>query len=52
MAVVYAYVGLTYLVFQTEIFESILAFFYFVFSCAGVIWFLLRYKKILSPPQQ
>jgi hypothetical protein len=52
VAVVYAYVGVTYLVFLMDAFESVLAFFYFVFSCAGVIWFLLHYKKILSPPQQ
>jgi len=51
VAVVYAYVGLTYLVFQIDAFESELAFFYFIFSCAGVIWFLIRYKRILSPPQ-
>jgi hypothetical protein len=52
VAMVYAYVGLTYLVFLMDALESGLAFFYFVFSCAGVIWFLLRYKKILSPPQR
>jgi CHASE2 domain-containing sensor protein len=51
VAVVYAYVGLTYLVFQLDIFLSELAFLYFVFSCGAVIWFLLRYKKILSPRQ-
>ena len=52
VAVVYAYWGLSYLVFQLEAFQSTLALYYFIFSCAGVIWFLVRYKKILSIPQK
>jgi hypothetical protein len=52
VAVVYAYVGFTYLVLLLEAFQSILALYYFLFSCTGVIWFLLRYKQILSQPQQ
>jgi hypothetical protein len=52
VAVVYAYVGVTYLVLQVESFLSEVIFLYFIFSCGGIIWFLLNYKKILSPLQQ
>ncbi len=52
VAVVYAYWGLSYLIFQLEAFQSVLALYYFFFSCAGVIWFLVRYKKILSLPHK
>ncbi len=52
VAVVYAYWGVSYLIFQLEAFQSVLLFYYFIFSCVGVIWFLVRYKKILSLPQK
>src|SRR4030095_596784 len=47
MAVIYAYIGITWAIFRMEIAWS-LSLYYFVFSCAGVIWFFLNYKKILK----
>lgn len=47
-AILYAYVGLTYLVFQTELFQTDLIYLYFILSCTGVIVFLLNHKKILG----
>ena len=48
IAVLYAYWGLSYLVFQVDAFQSVFIFYYFIFSCGGVIYFLARYKKILN----
>lgn len=45
--VIYGYVGITWLIFQLSL-DGILGLYYFVFSCAGVIWFFLNYKKILK----
>ena len=47
MAVIYAYIGITWAIFRMEIAWS-LSLYYFVFSCAGVIWFFLNYKKLLK----
>lgn len=48
IAVVYAYWGVSYLIFQVEAFQSELVFYYFIFSCGGIIFFLARYKQILN----
>jgi len=53
VALIYAYIGLTYLVLQIRFDgsdEGTIYFynFYFVASCAAIIVFLLRYKKILK----
>jgi hypothetical protein len=48
VSVMYAYWGLSYLVFQLDIFRNDLIFFYFILSCAGVLYFLARYRKILN----
>ncbi len=50
MAVVYGYIGFTYVLFQVMN-EALWAFFglmYVVASTGGVIWFFLNYKKILK----
>jgi hypothetical protein len=47
LSVLYAYWGVSYLVFQIDALRSELIFIYFIFSCGGIIFFLLRYKKIL-----
>lgn len=47
-AILYAYVGLTYLVLQTPLFRSDFIYLYFILSCAGVIVFLLNHKKLLG----
>jgi hypothetical protein len=46
MPVIYGYIGVTWLIFHMGL-DSILGLYYFVFSCALVIWFFLNYKKIL-----
>ncbi|MEZ4902148.1 MAG: DUF2157 domain-containing protein [Spirosomataceae bacterium] len=50
MAVVYAYIGFTYLVFKWANTELIIALssFYFIGSAVGVILFILNYKKLLK----
>jgi hypothetical protein len=48
MAVLYAYWGVSYLIFQIEAFRSGAIFWYFIISCAGVLFFLIDYKKILK----
>lgn len=49
IAVLYAYWGVSYLMFyRIESMQSDLIFYYFIFSCGGVIYFLARYKKILN----
>ncbi len=52
VALIYGYIGLTYLVFQMDSlwYDSAFYFynFYFLVSCAAIILFLLRYKKILG----
>ena len=54
MAVVYGYVGFTYLLFRVmpEEFWAFFGLLYVVGSAVGVLWFFLNYKKILSltPP--
>ncbi|MBY0424767.1 MAG: DUF2157 domain-containing protein [Cytophagales bacterium] len=57
LAVIYGYVGLTYMLFL--LFDYMGAFasegmvylglLYFILSCAGVIYFFFNYKKILNP---
>ena len=46
MPVIYGYIGVTWLIFHLGL-DSILGLYYFVFSCAAVIWFFLNFKKIL-----
>jgi hypothetical protein len=48
VAVLYAYWGASYLVFQLEVFRSELIFWYFILSCMGVIWFLMQSRKLLK----
>jgi hypothetical protein len=49
IAVIYGYIGFTYLFFQFFELHSdddfVLALFYFILSCAAVIYFLLNYHK-------
>jgi hypothetical protein len=54
LSVIYGYIGITYLIFlglsQTDeewlmIYTGI---FYFIFSCAGIIWFFVNIKKIFK----
>jgi hypothetical protein len=56
VALIYGYIGLTYLVLQIDVSWDHGAFyfynFYFVASCASIIVFLLRYKKILRMKDQ
>ncbi len=47
-AVLYAYWGVSYLVFQLEAFQSELMFWYFILSCVGVIWLLVQSRKLLK----
>ncbi len=47
LSVVYGYIGITWAVFRMDP-EATLGLYYFVFSCIGVIWFFLNYKKILK----
>ncbi len=47
MSVIYCYVGITWAVFQIGGF-NFLGLYYFVFSCAGIIYFFINYKKILK----
>ena len=54
MAVVYGYIGITYLIF-TIMNEDLWAFFgilYVMASTGGVIWFFLNYKKLLNIRQE
>jgi len=46
MAVIYGYIGCTWALFQLNPGEMT-GLFYFVFSCVGVIWFFINFKKIL-----
>ena len=47
MAVLYGYAGVTYLVFQSGIFNSLNAILlYFVLSCGGVIYFLIQHRSV------
>jgi hypothetical protein len=48
IAVLYAYWGLSFLIFQLDALRSEIIFYYFIFSCGGVLYFLARYKKILN----
>jgi hypothetical protein len=48
MAVLYAYWGISYLMFRIDAFRSDAMFWYFIVSCAGVLVFLAQYKKILN----
>jgi hypothetical protein len=48
IAVLYAYWGVSYLMFQLEIFRSYAMFWYFIISCIGILIFLAQYKKILN----
>jgi hypothetical protein len=48
MTVLYAYWGVSYLIFQIEILRSDAIFWYFIISCAGILVFLAQYKKILN----
>lgn len=50
MALVYGYIGLTYLFFKLLPDEvlGVLALYYFVFTCAGIVVLLFRYKWILK----
>lgn len=50
MAAVYGYIAFTYLIFKVmdESFWVFLGFFYFVISAAGVVWFLVNFKKLLK----
>lgn len=53
MAVVYSYIAFTFLLFKwidDGVFWFTLGSLYFVFSAAGVILFILNYKKLLTPP--
>jgi hypothetical protein len=47
IAVMYGYIGFTYLVFELQVIPDDFAFymFYFIFSCAAVIYFFLNHKK-------
>lgn len=53
-ALIYGYIGFTYWLFAKVLFKTFddwaawFALFYFVGSCAGIILFLLRYKKLLK----
>ena len=54
LSVIYAYIGLTYLIFKmmldSQINEGIigLTFLYVIASCAGIVFFFLYYKRILK----
>jgi hypothetical protein len=48
MAVLYAYWGISYLIFQIEAFRSEAMFWYFILSCGCILAFLAQYKKILK----
>lgn len=48
ISVMYAYWGISYLIFQVNVFQSVFIFYYFIFSCAGVLYFLAKYKKVLN----
>ncbi len=55
MAVLYGYIGFTYMLIQlTESFnfDELFYLFYFTLSCAGVIVFLVNYKRFLKNNQQ
>lgn len=52
LAVIYAYWGVSYLVFRIDLFQSTLMFYYFIFSCAGVIYLLAQYRKLLNAQDQ
>ncbi|MES2734444.1 MAG: DUF2157 domain-containing protein [Bacteroidota bacterium] len=46
IAVIYGYIGLTYLIFRSDtVNEFSFAMLYFILSCGGVIYFFLNYKK-------
>jgi hypothetical protein len=51
MGMIYGYIGLTFYIFTNilnEISDPTIYFLYFVFSCGGVVYFLLNVKKILG----
>ena len=48
IAVIYAYWGISYLMFKIDILRSDAIYWYFIFSCAGILFFLARYRKILK----
>lgn len=54
MALVYGYIGITYLFFKILPEEILygLAMYYFVITCGLIVWFLFRYKRLLGlePP--
>jgi hypothetical protein len=50
MAIVYAYIGFTHLVFEKlNLGNAAFFYLYFILSCGGIIYFFLNYKKILNP---
>jgi hypothetical protein len=50
LALVYGYIGLTYLFFRLLPDEllGIVGLYYFLFSCGGIVWLLFRYKQVLG----
>ena len=51
VALIYGYIGLTYMIFaHTESFNLDFMFYllYFILSCAGVIYFLMNYKRFIK----
>ncbi|MCY7350110.1 MAG: DUF2157 domain-containing protein [Cytophagaceae bacterium] len=50
MALVYGYIGITYLFFKILPEEVLYGFgmYYFIFSCGLIVWFLFRYKRLLG----
>lgn len=50
ISVIFAYTGVTYLLFNNLVNElmEFLASFYFLVSAAGVVWFFVSYKKLLK----
>jgi hypothetical protein len=48
LAVVCSYIGITYILFELLPKDFSLMFYYFIFSCAGIIFFLFRYKRTIQ----
>lgn len=48
IAVLYAYWGVSYIMFQIDAFRSDAMFWYFIISCSAILVFLAQYKKILK----
>jgi hypothetical protein len=52
IAVIYGYIGFTYLVFRMNVIDDFgVAMLYFILSCGAVIYFFLHYKKWLNQSQ-